>query len=164
MKLISHRGNLSGRIPKRENHPDFIQEAIDAGFDVEIDLRMEQNRLFLGHDLPQYEVTSDWLFMRSPRLWIHAKDFESLCFLNAERLSFYNYFAHTSDPYCLVRCGRVNPPSLIWLHDLTVKAPMTQCVIPLLDLSSVNSFFCRSNAVYGICSDYVTECKKKWAL
>ena len=38
MKLISHRGNLEGPNPERENHPDYIYEAIQAGYDVEIDI------------------------------------------------------------------------------------------------------------------------------
>ena len=34
MILISHRGNLTGKNPERENHPDYIKEALDLGFDV----------------------------------------------------------------------------------------------------------------------------------
>ena len=50
MVIISHRGNLDGRKPGRENKPDYIQEALDAGYDVEIDVWMINNELFLGHD------------------------------------------------------------------------------------------------------------------
>ena len=38
MKLISHRGNLEGPNPERENHPDYIYGALQAGYDVEIDV------------------------------------------------------------------------------------------------------------------------------
>ena len=46
MKLISHRGNLNGRIPERENHPDYIDEAIEAGYDVEIDIWLNDGVLY----------------------------------------------------------------------------------------------------------------------
>ena len=38
MILISHRGNIDGRIPEKENHPNYIDAAIKAGYDVEVDL------------------------------------------------------------------------------------------------------------------------------
>ena len=37
MKLIAHRGNISGIDSERENSPDYIDEAISQGYDVEID-------------------------------------------------------------------------------------------------------------------------------
>ncbi len=37
--IISHRGNLDGPIPERENSPDYIDQAIKWGFVVEIDIR-----------------------------------------------------------------------------------------------------------------------------
>ena len=36
MILISHRGNISGPNPERENHPEYIFEALQAGYDVDI--------------------------------------------------------------------------------------------------------------------------------
>ena len=47
MKIISHRGNLEGRIPEDENNPDYIHEAIESGFDVEIDLWLYENGFYL---------------------------------------------------------------------------------------------------------------------
>jgi hypothetical protein len=37
MKIISHRGNLNGSSTDIENHPTYIQAAINAGYDVEVD-------------------------------------------------------------------------------------------------------------------------------
>ena len=53
MKIIAHRGNLSGPT-QTENHPDQIKKALDLGFDVEIDVWYKENKVFLGHDFPQY--------------------------------------------------------------------------------------------------------------
>ena len=38
MKIISHRGNISGPDPKNENLPSYIDKALNQGLDVEIDL------------------------------------------------------------------------------------------------------------------------------
>jgi hypothetical protein len=55
MILISHRGNISGPNPEQENHPDYIWAAIQAGYDVEVDVWFENGKFMLGHDEPQYE-------------------------------------------------------------------------------------------------------------
>jgi hypothetical protein len=47
MKLISHRGNINGKIIERENSIDYVQETIDCGFDVEIDLWINKDEIFL---------------------------------------------------------------------------------------------------------------------
>ena len=79
MYLISHRGNIEGKT-KWENHPNYIQEAIEEGFDVEIDVWFVDNKLYLGHDLPQYEIDHDFLI--NDKLWCHAKNIESLQIMN----------------------------------------------------------------------------------
>lgn len=33
-EFISHRGNLAGRMPEFENRPDYIDKALNLGFDV----------------------------------------------------------------------------------------------------------------------------------
>ena len=61
MKIISHRGNVRGAIPDRENRPSYIDCAIGNGYDVEIDVRLIAGQLWLGHDEPQYKVEHSWL-------------------------------------------------------------------------------------------------------
>ena len=56
MYLISHRGNLNGIQKNRENSPSYINEAIEKGYNVEVDVRYEKNKFFLGHDFNQYEI------------------------------------------------------------------------------------------------------------
>ena len=71
MILISHRGNLRGRIPKYENNPSYIEKALKEGFDVEIDVWYKDNEWYLGHDEPTYHINMNWL--RNKKLWCHAK-------------------------------------------------------------------------------------------
>ena len=46
MILISHRGNTNGKLPSAENRPDYIDEAIGFGFDVEIDVWLIDGVIF----------------------------------------------------------------------------------------------------------------------
>ena len=76
MILISHRGNLNGA-SAYENHPEYIQEALNQGFDVEIDVWwIDDTGFWLGHDKPQYLV--DEYYLENPKLWCHAKNLEAL--------------------------------------------------------------------------------------
>jgi hypothetical protein len=104
MKIISHRGNLTGPNLIRENSVDYIEEAISEGFDVEIDLRVEDNELYLGHDDPQYFVTMGWLRKYKDVLWIHCKNREALEKMSSSMVEF-NYFWHETDRYTLTSKG-----------------------------------------------------------
>jgi len=61
MKIISHRGNVRGPIKDKENRPSYIDCALGNGYDVEIDLRVIGDELWLGHDEPQYKSLTDGL-------------------------------------------------------------------------------------------------------
>ena len=52
MKIISHRGNLTGPQPDKENTPEYVSRALDEGFDCEIDLWLINKDLYTGHDKP----------------------------------------------------------------------------------------------------------------
>ena len=97
MKIISHRGNVRGPIPDKENRPSYIDCAIGNGYDVEIDVRLIAGQLWLGHDEPQYKVEHSWLQPRKEYLWIHCKDLAAAKVLGVSILlsylrSLYLYF------------------------------------------------------------------------
>lgn len=98
MKIISHRGNLRGRNPKTENHPDQIIYA-SSYFDVEIDVWYTNGKYVLGHDYPQYEVSEDFF---QKKYWCHAKNFEAM-----ERMihSDIHCFWHENDKLTLTSMG-----------------------------------------------------------
>ena len=64
MKLISHRGNINGENIELENTPDYIDEAISLGYDVEIDIWKDEDGFYLGHDEPTYPINLEWLVER----------------------------------------------------------------------------------------------------
>ena len=73
MILIAHRGNINGPNIMDENKPSYIEDAIDQGYDVEIDVWLLDGKYYLGHDEPSYLVVLEFLFMKS--IWIHCKKY-----------------------------------------------------------------------------------------
>ncbi len=95
MIQIAHRGNIHGRNELRENHPSYVLNAIDLGYDVEIDVWLIGYGLYLGHDAPQYGIEYSFLTDNAIHLWIHCKNIEALAFLSDN--IFFNMFYHKDD-------------------------------------------------------------------
>lgn len=100
--ILAHRANLDGpnSASPSENHPTAIDTALTAGFDVEIDLRINNDGWFLGHDGPEHKINPG--FVLSPRLWVHCKDLRTLSeLIDSLRIVDPNncphYFFHGAD-------------------------------------------------------------------
>jgi hypothetical protein len=91
--IISHRGNLNGSNPDKENKPHQVMTAIDMGLDVEVDLWHLPKGLFLGHDEPKYKI--DYSFLVNKHLWLHCKNAEALVFHFQDKQ--LNLFFHKDD-------------------------------------------------------------------
>ena len=141
MILISHRGNINGRIPEKENHPDYIQEALKQGYDVEVDVWFIDNKFYLGHDKPQYKT--DKIFLTNKHLWVHCKNTEALDKLKFDNI---NYFWHENDTVTLT--SKRN----IWAYP--GKQPIKNSIAVLPELYNDNIEGC-----YGVCSDYIANYK-----
>jgi hypothetical protein len=147
MKLIAHRGLLKGPSELLENHPKQIAATLAQGYDCEIDVWYIDNTWMLGHDLPRYIVSDD--FLSQPGLWIHAKNLEALYVLGAD--SRLNFFWHQEDDFTLTSQG------YIWAYPGKKLTDNSVCVMPewndpefkTLDLNC-----------YGICSDRIKEIKE----
>ena len=146
MKLISHRGNLNGPNKERENHPDYIYEAIQAGYDVEVDVWWVDGKFKLGHDEPQYDFPFDLFNNFYPKLWIHCKNMDALSQLNEldSNGSKLNYFSHEED------LGVLTSRGYIWSTNLYKRGIL---VMP--------EIFNREpkETTFGVCSDYITKYK-----
>jgi hypothetical protein len=146
MILISHRGNISGPNPKKENHPEYILTALQAGYDVEIDVWFENGKFMLGHDEPQYEFPFELLDKNYSRLWIHCKNMDALSVLNNLDSSGnkVNYFMHESD------LGVLTSKGYIWSTNLFNRGIL---VMP--------EAFNREpiETTLGVCSDYIEKYK-----
>jgi hypothetical protein len=144
MKIISHRGNLSGPETSEENHPEDIDIALLQGFDVEVDVWWDQG-IYLGHDDPEYKISKEWLLDRKDHLWVHCKNLEAAFQLSNE----FKCFCSDVDPFCFMSQGH------IWVNDVTVHPP-NNCVVPLLGLEDIKNYQFKG-AAFAICTDYPVE-------
>lgn len=158
MILISHRGNINGPNPEKENTKEYIQSALDMGYHVEIDVFSKNGQLFLGHDAPEHEVELEWLLERREKLWVHAKNSAALFELTFDHLNprrQLTVFFHEQERYALIYNARnaygVVVHGVIWSRDITDIN--SKCVIPLL--SKKMTGLMPKKKIWGVCSDYV---------
>lgn len=97
MLLISHRGNRFGRMENQENQPNYVSETLKA-FDVEIDVWKIDNKWYLGHDKPQYEIDKSFLAqeINTHRFWCHCKNLDAAVDLFSDQ-SYISFFHQTDD-------------------------------------------------------------------
>lgn len=143
MILISHRGNTNGPILEAENKPDYIEDTIKLGYDVEIDMWWVDGKIYLGHDKPQYEISDEWLETRINKLWIHCKNVELLNWIRSTAL---HYFWHENDTVTLTS------KNYIWAYP--GKQPIIGSIAVMPEIYNDNTFQCM-----GVCSDYIQNYK-----
>lgn len=139
MYFISHRGNLKGSNPKKENSVQYINDALNNNFDVEIDLWFEKNFFFLGHDNPQYKIDLDYI--KKPKFWIHAKNLD--CFYELSKYNL-NFFWHEKDKVAITSKG------FFWNYPGTMLSKKSICVMP--EKHQINKVEC-----LGYCSDFIQD-------
>lgn len=143
--IVSHRGNTNGPNPGIENHPSYILEAIGNGFDVEVDLWLWNNDLYLGHNKPDFKIEKDFLSYNYKYLWIHCKNVKAAEYvLNNTRL---NAFFHQNDECTITTKG------YLWTFPGGLITPKSIAVLPesyeLWDIKDA----------YGVCTDYPLKYK-----
>jgi hypothetical protein len=141
LKIISHRGNINGPNKIRENVIPYIVECIEKySLDVEIDLRFQNNQLYLTHDelFTEENKITDLTFLQQYKdhLWLHCKDFETLIYANNTLIDF-NYFGHCNDPFVLTS------KKYIFTSPGNLTGDRVVCVMPELVTKSLNfSSYC----------------------
>ena len=141
MIFISHRGNISGIRSNDENNPNYINEALKLGYEVEVDVRFENGKFFLGHDFSQYHINNE--FLLNSKIWCHAKTKEALEAL--EKIKAH-YFWHQEDDYTITSKG------FIWTYPGKELFEKSICVLP--ENHDYENFNC-----LGICSDFIEKYK-----
>ena len=139
MLLIAHRGNTEGPNKKLENKPEYILETITKGYSCEIDVWFIKERIYLGHDKPEYEVNLK--FLQNDKLWCHAKNLNALEYMLQHDV---HCFWHQKDDYTVTNRGA------IWTYPGNELTKNSICVMPeSLKTYTVPSF------CLGVCSDYI---------
>lgn len=158
MIYISHRGNINGRYFDRENRSDYINNALNEGFDVEIDVWFTDNQWWLGHDEPTYKTGTS--IFKNPKIWAHVKNPEALLKIQEVDVDsiIYNkqsvhYFWHDGDDYAITSKGYV------WCHKDAITLPNSIAVLPEAEYGGFETDLshCR-----GICSDTILYYKRKY--
>ena len=149
MIYISHRGNINGRIEDSENKPEYIDDTIQLGFDVEIDVWYIDGKWWLGHDGPQYEIDFEWMDNRSHKLWIHCKNKQAVEYLveNDYEAANINWFWHENDAMTLTSFNYV------WAYP--GKQPIKKSIAVMPEIYNDDISKCS-----GICSDFIKDYKK----
>jgi len=157
MIYVSHRGNLTGPNPKEENKPKYIQQALDSGYHVEIDVWTKQTSfvknglIYLGHDKPERKAKLE--FLDKDRLICHAKDFRTL--LNLLNQDLYHCFYNDLEPFVVTSIG------LIWLctpyptNNKTLDYSNTILMSKDLGKEWYGLPMSHYRKFKGICSDYI---------
>lgn len=148
MIYISHRGNINGRIEESENKPEYIDDTISMGYDVEVDVWYVDKSWWLGHDEPQYQIDLEWIDKRSSNLWVHCKNVEAVEYFyeNENECKDINWFWHEEDTLTLTSYG------YIWAYP--GKQPIKKSIAVMPELYNDDISNC-----HGICSDKIEKYK-----
>ena len=148
MLFISHRGNLHGPNPDKENTVSYIERALSDNYAVEVDvIDYDDNGTFtLGHDKKQEEVSAGWITRKN--LFAHAKNYKSLSGLLKHGA---HCFYHTDEEYVLTS------KNIIWCYPGVSYQNNSDCVIVLPELYPMKAW----RSAYGICSDYIAQYREQ---
>lgn len=142
MIKIAHRGNLFGPKPESENDPVNLVAAISQGFDVEVDIWMDNDGIYLGHDGPQYQVDETFIEDIKQHAWFHCKNIEALGYFT-NNMPDARFFWHQNDDYTLTSNG------YIWTYP--GKTITNKSIIVLQQKMDLDIF----KDAYGVCTDYL---------
>lgn len=151
MKLIAHRGNVDGPQPKWENRPEHIMDAVEAGFDVEVDVLYSGDTLLLGHDFSNSRMANiefwEFFYANIEKFWIHCENPSALYYFLRKQVG--NFFFHNDDLYTLTSRGDLwcypGAPILESSTQKTVVACMPEKADPNWEFEVADA----------ICSDYL---------
>jgi beta-phosphoglucomutase-like phosphatase (HAD superfamily) len=139
MFLISHRGNINGKQIEFENKPEYLLQSISKGFHVETDLWVINNKLYLGHDNPEYEINIEFLLDIKDKLFCHCKNIDALFYL-INNYPQIECFYHDNDECTLTSHNH------LWTFPGKKLTPLSICVMP----EYVNQ---HPTPCYGVCTD-----------
>ncbi len=147
MRLIAHRANINGRIKEKENRLEQIKFCISSGYDVEIDINVFNDQIYLGHDDIQQKISIDFLIEIQDKAWIHCKNLYALNYFSKSKYKF-NYFWHQEDKYTLTSKG------FIWTYPGSELCAGCIAVMPELTIKKEQFKNLKKFKIFGVCTDY----------
>lgn len=141
MLLISHRGNISGKQPEKENTPEYINRALRMGYYCEVDVHGKDGALYLGHD--QGDILTDDIFLKRTGIVAHAKNVDALAQMLSKGI---HCFYHQEDDYTITSKG------WIWAYPGKPAVAHGPCIAVLPEWNNTDT-----QDFVGICSDFIDQ-------
>lgn len=150
MILIAHRGLINGPDSKKENTEFAISVCLIEGYNVEVDLWLDDNEWYLGHDAPTYKTSLEFITQKG--LWIHCKNVKAANELRmlVPAYRHLNYFWHESDERVLTSQG------YWWTYPNKELGIASIALMPEWYTETQYLSLCKNWNCAGICSDYVS--------
>ena len=142
MIKIAHRGIFRGENKDGENNPVDVISAIANGYDVEVDVWMNPEGMFLGHDEPFYQIDEEFINSIKDKAWFHCKNIEALGYFS-NNIPDARFFWHQKDDHTLTSNG------YIWTYP--GKTLTNKSIIVLTEPQDLSIF----EGVYGVCTKYL---------
>lgn len=157
MKIIAHRGLLNGPTDI-ENCPIQIEKAIQEGFDVEIDLRYEFGKYWLGHDQAEYQILFEqiWNWSDKVTVYLHCKTvytLQTVSKIGNNKNKILPFFHDVDD--CILL-----PDHTIWVHPKSEEKAYFDAINSIFVIPSLRDATKYSNNCYGVCTDYPLSVRK----
>ena len=139
---ILHRGLMEGPDPALENQEPILFQRIREGWDVEVDLWLQDETVWLGHEGPERPLQNLDL-LSCPKAWIHCKNLAMLAYM-VEKAPGAPFFSHDRDEAVLTSNG------FIWCYPGLQAGRNSIIVMPERAPSMVIDY----SRIGGVCSDY----------
>lgn len=120
-----------------------LATALELGLNVEADVRLFKNELWLGHNQPDYLVPK-YFKQYGDRIWWHAKDIPTICYLLEKGV---NCFFHNTDECTITSRG------ILWIYP--EKTLVNNCVAVIKGETSYTKE--QLLQCHGICSDSLKD-------
>ena len=137
---IAHRGNMTGSCSE-ENTPKHILRALQAGFEVEVDVWYFNGDWFLGHSGTDYPISEGFLW--TPKIWWHCKNIPAL--FQLLKRPEVNCFWHEGLDKCTLTSH-----GYIWSMPACPMATLKSIYVGVSKVPEICA---------GVCSDIVGELK-----
>jgi hypothetical protein len=156
MLLISHRGNVDGITPSKENTIPYMQQALARGFHVETDIYEHAGELYFGHAYGDSgeKVNWDFLACNSHKLLLHCKDARSIGIISKHDL---NWFCQEHDSYA------ISSRDLVIAHSKQggmvyskLDRYLDSTIIMLPEKNGLGKKFLEELGCVGVCSDIIS--------
>lgn len=142
MIQIAHRGNINGPHANMENRPEYLQAALDKGFDVKCDVWFDGGKFMLGYEFPTFLTNRQ--FFQQKRVWTHCRN--ASAFIELVKYTNINCFFQENDDLALTSRGQ------LWAHP---KCLQWDANTVLVNLDKDRPEFVGLERPYGICSDFI---------